>query len=102
MKVDECILVGGIARLQVFGPTELNFLQTPFWRPMERKKCPFKIGDRVVFAPDERTIGWSYASFERTRLKPGDAGEVTRIANDEYVYPDDDRGGFHGECFKSD
>ena len=61
---------------------------------------PFKVGDRVVFAPDERTIGWSWPTFERVRLKPGDTGIVTRIEKEMYLYLDDDRGGFHWECFK--
>lgn len=61
--------------------------------------CPFKVGDRVVFSPNERAIGWSWSSFERLRIKPGDTGVVTRINNDAYVYIDDDRGGFSWDCF---
>jgi hypothetical protein len=67
---------------------------------MEKQtSSPFKIGDRVVFAPDERTIGWDWPMFDRVRLKPGDIGIVTRIDKDMYLYLDDDRGGFHSECF---
>jgi hypothetical protein len=62
---------------------------------------PFKIGDRVVFSPDERTIGWSWATFDRVRLKPGDVGVVTEIKDGVYLYLDDGRGGFHWECFKA-
>ena len=62
--------------------------------------CPFKVGDRVVFAPDQRVIGWSYPSFDRVRLHPGDSGVVTRIERGMYLYLDDGRGGFHWECFK--
>jgi hypothetical protein len=61
---------------------------------------PFKLGDRVVFAPNERAIGWAWSSFDRLRLKPGDAGVVTRIENNGYLYLDDERGGFHWECFQ--
>jgi hypothetical protein len=66
----------------------------------EQKANPFKIGDRVTFAPDEHTVGWSWSSFERLRLKAGDTGIVTRVDKGTYVYVDDDRGGLHWECFK--
>jgi hypothetical protein len=60
---------------------------------------PFNVGDRVTFAPDERTVGWAWSSFDRLRLQPGDTGTVTRIDQGVYLYLDDDRGGFHWECF---
>jgi len=68
---------------------------------MAREGNPFKLGDCVVFDPDERAIGWSWSSFERLRLKPGDAGVVARIAGNNYLYLDDERGGFHWECFRA-
>jgi hypothetical protein len=69
--------------------------------PEEQQKVnPFKIGDRVTFAPDDHTVGWSWSSFDRLRLHPGDTGIVTRISKENYLYLDDDRGGFHWECFK--
>jgi hypothetical protein len=52
---------------------------------------PFKIGDRVVFAPDERSMGWDWPIFGRVRLKPGDSGVITRIEKDVYLYLDDER-----------
>jgi hypothetical protein len=61
---------------------------------------PFKIGERVAFVPNERVVGWSYPTFERLRLKPGDVGIITRIEEGAYIYLDDGRGGFHWECFK--
>ncbi len=61
---------------------------------------PFHIGDFVMFVPDDRTVGSAWSSFDRLRLKPGDTGTVTRIDQDIYLYLDDDRGGFHWECFK--
>jgi hypothetical protein len=67
---------------------------------MREAECPFKLGDRVIFAPDERAIGWSYPTFDRVRLKPGDSGTVTRIAQGKYLYLDDERGGFHWQCFQ--
>ena len=61
---------------------------------------PFHIGERVTFAPDDRTVGWAWSSFDRLKLQPGDTGTVTRIDQGVYLYLDDDRGGFHWECFK--
>lgn len=61
---------------------------------------PFKLGDRVVFSPDDRTVGWIWPTFERVHLKPGDVGTVTRIEKENYLYLDKDRGGFHWQCFK--
>jgi hypothetical protein len=61
---------------------------------------PFHIGEHVTFAPDDRTVGWAWSSFDRLRLQPGDSGTVTRIDQGVYLYLDDDRGGFHWECFK--
>jgi hypothetical protein len=66
----------------------------------EQKSCPFKIGDKVVFSPNQHAYGWTWPSFERMRLTPGQVGTITRISNDEYLYLDDDRGGLHWECFR--
>ena len=33
-------------------------------------------------------------------LHPGDVGTITRIANDQYVFLDDERGGFRWQCFQ--
>ncbi len=60
---------------------------------------PFKIGDRVTFTPDADEVGWAWSSFDRLRLHPGDAGVVTRIDKGEFLFLDDDRGGFHWQCF---
>jgi hypothetical protein len=80
-----------------------SFMSTFFKRTRATRPSPanpFKIGDRVVFAPDERAIGWSWSSFDRLRIHPGDEGVVTKILQDNYIYIDDDRGGFHWQCFK--
>jgi hypothetical protein len=70
---------------------------------MERRDqdCPFEVGDSVVFSPDERAVGWSYPMFNRVRLSPGDEGVITRIEKGQYVFLDDDRGGFHWRCFSA-
>lgn len=65
----------------------------------EQTSNPFKIGDRVIFSPNEHAIGWAWSSFDRLRLKPGDEGIVTRIENESLLI-DDERGGFHWECFR--
>lgn len=65
-----------------------------------REANPFKIGDRVVFEPDEHALGWAWSSFDRLRLKSGDTGVVTRVEKGIYLYLDDNRGGFHWQCFK--
>ena len=66
---------------------------------MSDKQNPFKIGDKVAFAPDERTIGWTWSSFDRLRIHPGDMGVVTQIVDDA-IFRDDGRGGFSWESFK--
>jgi hypothetical protein len=68
--------------------------------PEEQKVNPFKIGDRVTFTPDDHTVGWSWSSFDRLRLHPGATGTVTRIGKENYLYLDDDRGGFTGSASK--
>jgi hypothetical protein len=61
---------------------------------------PFKVGDRVIFDPKDRAIGWSWPSFDDVRLRPGDTGTITRIHEESYLYLDEGRGGFHWECFR--
>ena len=51
------------------------------------------------FMPDAHAYGWTWSSFERIRLQPGDTGVVTRIQK-EYLFLDDERGGIHWECFE--
>jgi len=60
---------------------------------------PFKIGDRVVFSPSEHDIGWTWSSFKRLRIQPGDAGIVTKIVDGD-IFIDDGRGGFAWQCFR--
>lgn len=57
---------------------------------LSNQACPFRLGDRVVFSPSDRAFGWSYPTFDRIRLKPGDVGTVTRIDKEAYIYVDDD------------
>ena len=66
----------------------------------QEQRCPFKIGDRVVFSPSEHTVGWYQHAWDKFRLKPGDFGTITRIDQGVYVYLDDDRGGFFWSEYK--
>ena len=52
--------------------------------------------------PDQHTIGWTQQAWDsqKIRLHPEDVGVITRIANAQYVYLDDDRGGFHWSQFQ--
>lgn len=63
-------------------------------------QCPFSVGERVTFIPDDHARGWSWATFERVRLHPGDVGTISRIDAGQYIFLDDERGGFHWQCFK--
>ena len=80
---------------------ESRFPGTMIFPMSVRGTNPFKVGDRVCFQPNERTIGWSWSSFDRVRLEPGAVGTVSRVQDEQYLYLDDDRGGFHWECFQS-
>jgi hypothetical protein len=66
---------------------------------MTDRENPFKLGDKVMFSPDARTIGWTWSSFNRLRILPGDIGIVTRIV-DNLILNDDEWGGFAWQCFK--
>jgi ATP-dependent exoDNAse (exonuclease V) alpha subunit len=61
---------------------------------------PFQIGDKVVFAPNDHALGWSCMSLDKFRIYPGDAGTISKISDDSYLYIEDDRGGFHWECWQ--
>jgi len=65
-----------------------------------KQECPFKIGDRVLFSPSERTTGWYQHAWDRLRIKPGDHGTITKIDQGVYVYLDDNRGGFFWTEYK--
>jgi len=52
-----------------------------------QNKNPFKIGDQVVFVPDEHAVGWDWPTFDRVRLRPGDIGAVTRIEKGRIPIP---------------
>ena len=61
---------------------------------------PSRIGERVRFVPAAHAIGWSWSSVDHLRLHPGDVGTIMRIEREGLLYLDDERGGFHWECFE--
>lgn len=70
-------------------------------KPKKRiKKCPFKIGDRVKFTPNQRAIGWYQHSFERMKIHPGYEGTITAIKEETFIYLDKKIGGFPWTNFK--
>jgi len=60
---------------------------------------PFHVGDEVVFAPDDRTIGWIWPSLDSLRIHPGDYGIVTEVL-DDLIFIEDGRGGISWHCWK--
>ena len=66
----------------------------------QQEPCPFKVGERVRFAPNAHADGWVWPSYDRLRLHPGDIGTITRIDKEQYLYLDDERGGLHWQCFE--
>ena len=58
-------------------------------------KCPFKVGEIVIFSPSDHCRGWHQESFERLRIYPGYKGRITRIEKGKFIYLDDDKGGFN-------
>ena len=64
-----------------------------------REPNPFRVGDRVVFAPDAHTAGWIWSSYPSMRIWPGDVGVVTRIDRD-IIWVDGDRGGIAWQTWK--
>ena len=51
---------------------------------MSKEKCPFKVGDRVVYRPSNRGRGLVVMT-DLAALKPGERYKIARIDNDLYV-----------------
>lgn len=51
---------------------------------MKSAKCPFKVGDTVVYAPTDVGRG-KVIMTEFARLTPGDKYVIARIDKDEYL-----------------
>lgn len=63
-------------------------------------KNPFHVGDKVVFAPNERTLGWHQHSLERWGLLPGQEGTVSQVSGDHVEIDDNAESGMHWSQFK--
>jgi hypothetical protein len=67
-------------------------------------KCPFKVGDLVVYAPSQRIIGHNVMT-DFSALRPGEIYKIATIQNDMYVIPegfeDTPAGGLVWEAFEA-
>lgn len=52
---------------------------------MESKKCPFQIGDKVIYAPSDRGAALEVNSPTTQRLKVGELYTVDAIIDEIYV-----------------
>ena len=55
--------------------------------------CPFAVGDRVTFAPSERTRG-HYQDIERFGVRVGETLTVKEIREGIYLYFENNAGGW--------
>lgn len=46
---------------------------------MKPHECPFKVGDKVIFDPDEHFYGWHVMSFDRLEIYPGKILTIEKI-----------------------
>ena len=60
---------------------------------MSQTQCPFRVGDRVRFAPSERTRGL-YQSIESFGIKPGEIQPIAEIRDGFYLYFANGKGGW--------
>jgi hypothetical protein len=51
---------------------------------MNRKRCPFKVGDTVVYRPSSRGQGLGVMT-DLAELEPGKRYKIARIDNGDYV-----------------
>lgn len=56
-------------------------------------ECPFRVGDRVIFTPSERTRGL-YQNIESFGVRLGETLVIREIKNGLYLYFDDGAGGW--------
>ena len=63
-------------------------------------KCPYNVGDRVIFSPSDRTKGWYQQGFSKMGLVPGNEYIIKKIKDDTYLYFDNDAGGLPWNEYK--
>jgi hypothetical protein len=61
---------------------------------------PFYVGDKVVFAPGVRTIGWHQHSFERCGILPGQEGTVSQVSLDHIEIDHNPHSAMHWSQYK--
>jgi hypothetical protein len=54
---------------------------------MPKEKCPFKVGDVLIYKPTERGRGLS-AMTDFSAMVPGNKYKVVRIAEGVYIVPE--------------
>lgn len=52
---------------------------------LDPKKCPFAVGDKVVYKPSSKGLESDVMSDGASKLCPGRVYEVTAIVKDSYV-----------------
>jgi len=63
-------------------------------------RCPFRVGDRVVFTPSDRTRG-HYQDIERFGVKVGEERTIKEIRDGTYLYFDAGVGGWPWTEFRA-
>ena len=53
-------------------------------------ECPFKVGDRVKFTPDEHAQDWSWPTFDRLRAYVASGASRKQTSNDTDIYRRDE------------
>jgi hypothetical protein len=48
---------------------------------MKTEECSYKIGDKVIFAPEQRVIGLNWSSFDRLNLFPGKIIQIGKFTD---------------------
>lgn len=67
---------------------------------MATHACPFRVGDRVVFSPSERTLGL-YQDIDRFGIKVGEQYTVMEIRDGTYLYFENGAGGWPWNEFQA-
>lgn len=62
--------------------------------------CPFRVGDRVIFTPSERTRGL-YQDVDRFGVRPGEPYVIAEIRDGTYLYFENGSGGWPWNEFRA-
>ena len=61
---------------------------------------PYRVGDELVFVPDDRTRGWYQNAFDRWGVYPGYIGVVTRITESDVELENNAEAAMHWSQFR--